>query len=259
MKSKKIILASMLACNVLWAESDILKVYDGVSTPVGMAFNHKNELIVAEWSASRVSVFGKDGRKRVLSDHIKSPSGIAVDKDDNVYVASYSTDTLYKIEPNGNVSIIADELATPAGVSIDQNGNIMVASKASNAIIFIDQKGTKSNLFKDLQTPVGIVELEHGYAISNINGDVSLYDKEKRKTGSYKGFKSPAVGIVGSQDGNVYAVDYGGSDVVEIQKNGNARVLTSSLSSPVGVAINPQGELFIGTWGDSAIYKLTIK
>ncbi len=242
----------------MFADVKVSKLYEGVSTPVGMVFNKKDELVVAEWSASRVVVFSKDGTKKLLNDKIQSPSGVAIDKDDNLYVASYSTDKLYKIEQNGNVSIIADELATPAGVSMGRSGDIMVASKGLNAIILIDKKGNKSMIFRDLQTPVGIVELEQGYAISNINGDVSLFDKQKRKIGSFGGFKSPAVGIVSDKQGSVYAVDYGGSEIVKIDKNGKANILTSSLSSPVGVAINAQGELFVGTWGDGAIYEIVL-
>ena len=69
----------------------------------------------------------------------------------------------------------------------------------------------------------------------------------------YQGLKTPGVGLA-ADGSDVLAVDYGGTTVTRISQQGQAAPLIDDLSSPVGLAITPNGKLLVGTWGDDSLY-----
>jgi sugar lactone lactonase YvrE len=68
------------------------KLWDGFSSPVGMAFDAAGHLYVAEWGAGRVLRIAPDGTRAVFADGLAGPSGLAIGPDGAIYVASYSRD-----------------------------------------------------------------------------------------------------------------------------------------------------------------------
>ena len=65
-----------------------VRVVEGVAKPWGIAINSKHQLVVAELSAKKVTVFDREGKKvrTITSEKFSKPAGAAVDKDDNIYM-----------------------------------------------------------------------------------------------------------------------------------------------------------------------------
>jgi sugar lactone lactonase YvrE len=81
------------------------KLWDGFSSPVGMAFGIRGNLYVAEWSANRVSRIDSDGRRSIFAEGLSGPSGLAISTDGTIYIASYSLDEVYRFTPSGVRSV----------------------------------------------------------------------------------------------------------------------------------------------------------
>ena len=64
-----------------------VRVVEGMSWPHGIAFNSKQQLVVAEFGENRVIVLDKEGKtvQTITCDKLSHPTGVAVDKDDNIY------------------------------------------------------------------------------------------------------------------------------------------------------------------------------
>jgi glucose/arabinose dehydrogenase len=105
-----------------------------------------------------------------------------------------------------------------------------------------------------LQTPVGAVELPGGeLMVSNIAGGISLVGQDGRARNIHGELRSPGRGIVADHEGAAaYVVDYGGTTVSRIDHDGGRVVVADGLSSPVGLARMPDGNLLVATWGANA-------
>lgn len=232
------------------------KKYENVSSPVGMAFDSQNRLLVSEWSADRVSAFAPDKARETIASGLGGPSGLAIDDSGTIYAASYSGNVVYQLN-NGNKKSAVDGLATPAGLSFDEAGNLLIANRVTNEILKIDKEGRRSTLLAGLSTPVGAIHSGNRIAVSNINGDVRLYDGQGKLLKRFDRFRSPAPGVALDKEGNFYVADYGGREVAQITPEGDLIIITDRLKSPVGLAVHADGSLWVGTWGDNAIYRLT--
>lgn len=151
------------------------KLYRGFGAPVGIGFDSKGNIYVAEWSANKVTRIDESGKRTTFAESLHGPPGLAIDSTDNVYVASYSDDLIYRYTPYGKRTLFAKDLATPSGLSFDSQGNLLVANRRTNEIISIAPNSEKKTVAESLQTPVGAVMTSEGsYFVSNINGGISL-------------------------------------------------------------------------------------
>ena len=73
-----------------------MRTVTGLNWPYGIAFNNREEMIVSEWGADRLSILDTRGQKirtfgsRGDSPHqMIYPAGIATDDSGNIYVSSY--------------------------------------------------------------------------------------------------------------------------------------------------------------------------
>ncbi|WP_265520033.1 hypothetical protein [Nitratireductor luteus] len=57
------------------------KLWDGFSSPVGMAFDAAGNLFVAEWGAGRVSRIDPAGNRTIFADGLSGPSGLTIGPD----------------------------------------------------------------------------------------------------------------------------------------------------------------------------------
>lgn len=231
-----------------------------LSSPVGMAYDSRGNLYIANWSASTVEKIAPNGERGVFTSDVASPSGLAVDGRDNVYVASYSQDAVYRFAPDGKGGLFAGDLATPAGLSFDQSGRLLVANRRTNQILAFTPEGERSVAADGLATPVGAVRKADGsFVISNINGGITIIAPDGRRTEVNGGMERPGPGMALTASGRVFVADYGGTTVKEVLPGGGLRTAVSGLSSPVGLTLAPDGALVIANWGDNAAYRAAIE
>lgn len=248
------------ATSIVHAEpAEPVPLWEGFSSPVGMAFDARGSLYVAEWGAGRVTRIDNNGKRTIFADGLSGPSGLAIATDGTIYVASYSGDLVYSFTSDGARSTYVTGLATPAGLSFDRAGRLLIANRRTNQILAVTRDGRLEPIIGELQTPVGAVQTpDSGYVVSNLGGGVTIVRPDRGRI-DVSGFATPGPGVAMTTDGRVFVVDYGGTTVREILSDGNTRVVASGLKSPVGLTVSPDGtSLLCGAWGDGVVYRIAI-
>lgn len=237
-----------------------VKLWDGFSSPVGMAFDATGNLFVAEWGAGRVSRIDPAGNRITFADGISGPSGLTIGPDGTIYVASYSRNEVYRFTPAGERSIYVTGLSTPAGIGFDRSGRLLIANRRTNQILAVTGNGRLEPIIDGLRTPVGFVQIpDGGYVVSNIEGDITIVRPDGSRIQTGEALGAPGPGVAMTTNGRVFVVDYGGTTIQEISPDGELHVVADGLKSPVGLVVAPDGaSLLAAAWGDGAIYRIPI-
>ena len=236
---------------------DQTATHEGLSSPVGMAYDAAGHLYVANWSAGSVLRFAPNGERSVFASGLSGPSGLAVSSKGDVYVASYNEDLVWRFTPNRDKSVFVRGLATPAGLSFDARGRLLIANRRTHQILAAHPDGRLEVAAEGLQTPVGAVELPNGdLLVSNIAGGISLVSGGRKARTINTELRSPGPGIVAAGADAAYVVDYGGTTVSRVDRQGVRTVIADRLSSPVGLAVAPDGSLMVATWGANAAFRI---
>lgn len=231
--------------------------HEGLSSPVGMAYDAGGNLYVANWSAGTVMRLTPKGERTVFASGLSGPSGLAVSAKGDVYVASYNEDLVWRFTPNGDKAVFVRGLATPAGLSFDARGRLLIANRRTHQILAASPDGKVEIAAEGLQTPVGAAELANGdLLVSNIAGGISLVSGGKKARTINTELGSPGPGIVAAGADAAYVVDYGGTTVSRVDRQGVRTVIADGLSSPVGLAVAPDGSLMVATWGANAAFQI---
>ncbi|UOE51410.1 gliding motility-associated C-terminal domain-containing protein [Mucilaginibacter sp. SMC90] len=226
--------------------------------------NYSNHNILKITPSGIVTVFAginqngtADGPGNVAN--IINPNGIAIDKDDNLYVSD-GNNAIRKISPSGYVYTLAGQpsegtadglgnaakFKRPAGLAVDNNGNIYVADQGGLVIRKI--------------TPNGLVTTIAGSGIFG-TGDGN---------GAAANFQYP-VGITVDLSGNLYVTDGGIGTVRRISPDGEVKTIAGGgpvgvesgvgtvvhFGSPSGIAIGPDGNLYVAEYDRNSIKKVT--
>jgi YD repeat-containing protein len=236
---------------------DRTATHEGLGSPVGMAYDASGNLYVANWSAGNVMRFAPAGERTVFASGLSGPSGLAISSKGDVYVASYNEDLVWRFTPRGDQAVFVRGLATPAGLSFDARGRLLIANRRTHQILAVRPDGAIDVAAEGLQTPVGAVELPNGdLLVSNIAGGISLVSGGLKARAINTDLRSPGPGIVAAGADAAYVVDYGGTTVSRIDRNGVREVIADGLSSPVGLASAPDGSLTVATWGANATFQI---
>jgi sugar lactone lactonase YvrE len=239
------------------------KVASQLSSPVGMAFDRKGILYIANWSGNRIDCY-QSGKLEVFAKDIPSPSGLAIDHNDNLYVATYSSGFIYKIADKRQ-SVFLSGLSVVAGIYFDRNKNLLVAERGKGRVLAVSPKGEVAVLIdKGLKTPVAAIQMDNNrYVINDITGTTYLYDVNKKNLKVLgEVLKSPAIGLIIDpfRQDSILTVDYGDKGLYRISLDGKTELLTDRILSPVGLAMNSNTkEIFAATWGDNSLYKITVQ
>jgi sugar lactone lactonase YvrE len=177
-------------------------------------------------------------------------------------VATYSGGEILRFDLSRKPEVFLSGLSVVAGLYFDWQGNLLVAERGKSRVLSVSPDG-KSRVLADqgMSTPVAAIQTGgSSYVIADITGSVLHFDaRTKRMKIISNTLRSPAVGLVLDPKGQdaVYAVDYGGKGVYRITlDDGQTRMIESSLISPVGLAMDKKGMLYVGTWSDNCLYRL---
>src|SRR6218665_1935804 len=234
----------------------------GLSSPVGMGLDSEGRLVVANWSAGTVIRVTQDGKTTALATGLSGPSGLAIAANGDIFVASYNEDLVGRISAaGGKPGGFVRGLSAPAGISFDNRGKLLIANRRTNQILAVDPAGKHSVAVEgELQTPVGAVQMpDGGYFVSNIDGGVSCAGPDGRARTVSRDFVAPGPGIAVADAGSVYVVDYGGTEVKQVHKDGTTHVVAAGFRSPAGIALSADRRRAVVTdWGSNAAYGLSI-
>ena len=140
----------------------IIKTFDCVKGPWGVAGNNSGEVIVAESKAGCVSIFSGAGNKlRTLHTQgtavggMMDPRGVAVDSEDNILVADASNHQLLKfsqggdlIKAEGNKGDGPGQFMSPKGLCVNSvNGKVYVVNSGAHCVHICNSDLTFSSKF----------------------------------------------------------------------------------------------------------------
>jgi Fibronectin type III domain/NHL repeat len=197
-----------------------------------------------------------------LASHFNNPAGVAVDTAGNVYVADYRNDVVEKITPAGELSIVAGNgsqgaptagpatsspLDGPQGVAVDRFGNIYIAEWGT--VDKVDQAGMLS-----------VIAGQPGQCGNPVPGPAIATQL------------CNLASIAVDTSGNVFVAALGNSLVVKITPTGYLGFVAgtgstgaptpgaatySALNQPMGVAVGPDGVVYIADAGNNVVEKVT--
>jgi sugar lactone lactonase YvrE len=238
--------------------------------PIGIAVDSNGNVYVADKLNSLIREISSSGAVTTLAGSgaeghgdgtgtgasFFEPQGVAVDSMGNVFVADTTNNTIRRITPGGSVSTYAGialssgllnsntvataaKFSTPDGVAVDSVGNVYVAD-------------TGNSVIRKIAPGSG----------ATVGGVVTTYAT---------GFTAPQ-GIAVDSSGVVYVADTGDSVIAEISTGGVVSVLAGSsgtsgtidgtgtgalFATPVGIAVDGAGNLFVGDTNSETIRKVT--
>ncbi|MGD0784340.1 MAG: Ig-like domain repeat protein [Sedimentisphaerales bacterium] len=256
-----------------------------LAIPVGVAVDTSNNMFIADYGNHRVRKvdlstaiittiagngtwgFSGDGGQATLAK-LSNPTGIAMDAQGNLFIAdegnnrirevNLSTGVISTVAGNGtqgysgdNGPATAASLNGPSGVAVDASGNLLIADFGDNRI-------RKVNL------STGVISTVAGNGTQGYSGD--------NGPATAASLNGPS-GVAVDASGNILIADWGDNRIREV--NHSTSVITTvagggvgglgdggpansaQLNSPVGVAFDTSGNLFIGDQGNNRVRQVT--
>ena len=199
------------------------------------------------------------------------PTDVALDRQGNLYIADLGTIRVRKVtsgiistiagsskstEPLDGAPAVAVRLTGPTGVAVDSNGNVYFAEGSIGS-------GSGRNLgdFKIWKvTPDGIISTAAGNGLNSFSGD--------NGTAARAQVNGPA-GLALDAAGNLYFADTANNRVRKISPDGSIVTVagigtaafagdfgpaaSAALNAPMGVALDPDGNLYIADTGNNRV------
>jgi sugar lactone lactonase YvrE len=192
-----------------------------------------------------------------------APVGVVRDSGGNMYVADSANNTIRRVAPDGSVTTVAGlagvagtadgagavaRFNTPYGIALDSLGNLYVADRVNETIRKI--------------TPTGVVS-----TFAGLVGTAGAADG----TGSNARFRFPE-GVAVDSANNVFVADNGNHTIRKITPDGVVTTFAGSagvpgsadktgaaarFSSPIGLAFDANGNLYVADTGNNTIRKIT--
>jgi len=244
-----------------------LAISGGLANPIGLSFDASGNLLVSDANNLRIRkvsptgfistvagsgstlVFGDGGP--ATSAALNLPAGTAVDAAGNLYIADaggqrirkVTTDgVIHTLAGNGSVGFSGDggqsifaKLFSPDGVAVDASGNLYIADYGNHRLRKVTPAGVISSInLSGLSNPAQLAFDGSGRLL------VADYGTNVVRRGVPEGTFSIIAGIVTAG----FSGDGG------LAKN-------AALSRPIGVAADPDGNVYIADTGNNRIRKVT--
>ena len=209
--------------------------------------------------------FSGDGGPATAA-RLSSPSGVAVDGVGNLFIADWGNDRIRKVDPAGVITTIAGtgefgfsgdggpateaRLGSPWGVAVDGAGNLFIADEGNNRIRKVD--------------PAGVITTIAGTGEFGFSGDGGPAVSAQLYVPS---------GVAVDGVGNLFIADFANDRIRKVDSAGVITTVAGTgnrgfsgdggpataarLDSPVGVAVDGAGNLFIADSGNGLIRILT--
>jgi trimeric autotransporter adhesin len=258
-----------------------LAINQGLDGPTSVALDGRGGFFVSSGSQNRiyhvavngqiesvagngVADYGGDGGK-AISAKLNDPEAVAIDFSGNLYIADTGNHRIRKVTPNGIISTIAGNgtqgfsgdggpavsagLNDPSGVAVGPSGNLYIADSGNHRIRKITLAGIISTVagdgmkgFSGDGSSATSVHLNYPRNVAvDVAGNLFISDYENNRIR-----KVTPVGIISTVAGN-------GSCG---RKGDGGPAAAAQLCSPIGIAADVSGNLFIADSGSSRILKV---
>ena len=202
--------------------------------------------VIVTIAGNGLTGYGGDGGP-ATSARLNGPVGLAVDSAGNVYVAD-TNNSCIRMVSNGVISTIAgngtagfsgdngpavnSELNSPYAVAADANGNLYISDTVNNRIREITG-GVITTVAAQLNTPLGLT--------ADSAGDIFFADRDSARV------RELSNGVLTTVAGNG----------MQGFSGDNGPATGAELFLPIGVALDPAGDIYISDSGEARIRKVT--
>jgi len=226
-------------------------------TPNGIAIDGSGSVYVADTVSKSVLRY-TGGTPTTVATGFTLPSGVAVDGAGNIFVADSSANTITEVSvlAPGTPFTFASGLSNPHGLAADAAGNLYVTDTSNNRILIFPAgvaPGTDTVApFTGLSSPQDVAVDRNGniYAIDGSH-IVKLSSLGVQTTIAATGGTALAIDAAG----NVLATT--SNMLIEYPASGTVSVtLPTSLTTPVGLALDGIGNAYIADTGLKGYYEL---
>ena len=213
---------------------------------------------------------------RIFAGGLDHPEGVAVAHDGTVY-AGGEAGQVYRISPDGTkLEIIANTGGFCLGLTLDQQDNLYICDCKRKAVLKLSTKGDVSVF---VEAVGGRKLIQPNFSVFDSKGNLYFSDSgDWKKTNGviYRAAPDGTAAVfspgpfhfanglaLDASEQYLYAVESNRNHVLRIKIGpdgtaGETEVYAAGLGSvPDGLAFDAQGNLYVTTYGSSAIYRVT--
>jgi len=251
-----LMMAVMVAASaVSAAPAWIASITDHIDGPTRIAVDAKGTLYVTEAAKNLVVLYSSEG-KYLRSFSMPYPVGIAVDAAGMIYVGSGASGkkTGYKnsiriytpdLVLSGSLGIGAGEVGYPNDIAVGSDGKVYVVDTVSHLAKVYDPSTGSLFSFGGFGSTSGLFKRPTGIAVNDAAGsagEIYIVDYPEVPTSS------------GSTDGaRIQVFDKNGQFLRSFGQFGN---LIGQITSPVGIAVDSAGMLYVSDSGQNVVHIL---
>ena len=238
-----------------------------LNQPSGVAIDNQGNIYIADTLNARIRKVSSSGTITTVAGNgmmsysgdggsataaqLNGPLGVAADNSGNLYIADSQNGVVRIVKKGAIASVGGGTLMVPRGMATDAAGNAYVADAQDNRVRKIATDGTVTT-----------------YAGNGTNG----FAGDGGPAASAE-LSSPAAVAVDAA-GNLYIADLGNLRIREVSANGNISTVagngvqsyagdggpavSASLNAPLGVAVDPSGNLYIVDSASHVIREVTL-
>jgi len=193
------------------------------------------------------------------------PEAIVADASGTTFVSNYNNGTVKKLTiGNVETSITGTGLTNPTGLAFDGSGNLYVTDQGTGDVYKIASGATTASVFlTGFNNPWGIAidasgdifVSQTGTGTNNIIEVANAVSGGTTKTTFATGFNSPRY-LAFDAAGYLFVADCYNSAIKKISPGGTVTtVISSGLSTVVGITIDGSGDVYAGSYGLSEVLK----
>ena len=257
---------------------------DGLSAPAGLAVDGKGDVWVTNSGESRVIEYSASGKKLrqfgrtgSADGQLDDPTAIAVDASGNVYVADTGNNRVEEFNTASKFvraysTANGTALDSPQGVAVDGKGNVYVADTENNRVVEYSATGAyvrsetsgltgPEGLTLDASGNLWVANAgqydEGGEQVAELSTSGSVLIQIGGDTSSDLGGLSNPSDVALDADGHVFIAepDYSLVDEFDVTGPFGSEIGATDLSSPLAVAVAPDGDIFVADTGNGRIVK----
>ena len=230
---------------------------------------HAQNLFVADHETGSIYEFTAGGVKSTFASGLDDPTGLAFDSSGDLFILT--VDNLYEFINNDgtlntNPTLYASGFDIPTDLAFDSHGDLFVANHSAETIIEITPNGMQS-IFASWTLPEffpGMLAFDRmdDLFVSSETGEIIEISPTGNQTiaASRPAVELPA-GMAFDGSGNLFEADEYSDEINEFTNtNGNLSSNPRQFAfgfSPVVLAFNNSGNLFVGTQTPPIIYEYT--
>jgi len=191
----------------------------------------------------------------VKDQGLDNPRGMDVDTLGNTYVANYNSGTVSKITSDGLISEFAVGFNRPVDIDIRSNGDIYILNEGAK-FVRIEQDGTRNEVSTGLAPQRGFEALADGRVLIVVGKnlyEVTVDGVVNKLIGG--GLLRPK-GMVTDSQGAIFIANSGENGITKFY-NGALTTFVSNINQPYGIAIDEQDNLYVTSYSDNSLIKIT--